>query len=61
MQRARELRIGKRHSSRTMSELAIETHELAKRYRPDVLAADSTDLCVMRSEIHGFLDSTAGK
>ncbi len=45
-----------------MSELAIATHELTKRYRGDVLAVDRVDLRVARGEIYAFLGlNGAGK
>jgi ABC-2 type transport system ATP-binding protein len=45
-----------------MSELAITTHGLTKRYRGDVLAVDGVDLRVARGEIYAFLGlNGAGK
>jgi ABC-2 type transport system ATP-binding protein len=45
-----------------MSELAIETSGLTKRYRGDVLAVDRVDLRVARGEIYAFLGlNGAGK
>ena len=45
-----------------MSEFAVATHELTKRYRGDVLAVDGVDLRVARGEIYGFLGPNgAGK
>ena len=45
-----------------MSDLAIMTSGLTKRYRGDVLAVDQVDLRVARGEIYGFLGlNGAGK
>jgi ABC-2 type transport system ATP-binding protein len=45
-----------------MSEFAVATHGLTKRYRGDVLAVDGVDLRVARGEIYGFLGPNgAGK
>jgi ABC-2 type transport system ATP-binding protein len=45
-----------------MSELAVATFELTKRYRGGVLAVDRVDLRVARGEIYGFLGPNgAGK
>jgi ABC-2 type transport system ATP-binding protein len=45
-----------------MSELAVATFGLAKRYRGDVLAVDRVDLRVARGEVYGFLGPNgAGK
>ena len=45
-----------------MSELAIATNSLTKRYRGDVLAVDRVDLRVARGEIYAFLGlNGAGK
>jgi ABC-2 type transport system ATP-binding protein len=45
-----------------MSELAVATFGLTKRYRGDVLAVDRVDLQVARGEIYGFLGPNgAGK
>ena len=45
-----------------MSELAVATFGLTKRYRGDVLAVDRVDLHVARGEIYGFLGPNgAGK
>jgi len=45
-----------------MTELAIETLGLTKRYSRDVLAVDAVDLRVARGEIYGFLGlNGAGK
>ena len=45
-----------------MSELAVATFGLTKRYRGDVLAVDGVDLRVARGEIYGFLGPNgAGK
>ena len=45
-----------------MSDLAIVTSGLTKRYRGDVLAVDQVDLRVARGEIYGFLGlNGAGK
>ncbi|HVA84768.1 MAG TPA: ABC transporter ATP-binding protein [Candidatus Saccharimonadales bacterium] len=45
-----------------MSELAIATFGLTKRYRGDVLAVDRVDLRVARGEIYGFIGPNgAGK
>ncbi len=45
-----------------MTELAVATFGLTKRYRGDVLAVDGVDLRVARSEIYGFLGPNgAGK
>jgi ABC-2 type transport system ATP-binding protein len=45
-----------------MSELAVATHALTKRFRGDVLAVDGVDLRVTRGEIYGFLGPNgAGK
>jgi ABC-type multidrug transport system, ATPase component len=38
-----------------MSELAIATSGLTKRYRGDVLAVDRVDLRVGRGEVYAFL------
>jgi len=49
-------------SFRAAPGLAIETHQLTKRYGSDVLAVDSIDLRVARGEIYGFLGlNGAGK
>jgi ABC-type multidrug transport system ATPase subunit len=45
-----------------MSELAVATFGVTKRYRGDVLAVDRVDLRVARGEIYGFLGPNgAGK
>jgi ABC-2 type transport system ATP-binding protein len=45
-----------------MSELAVATFGLTKRYRGDVLAVDGVDLRVARGEVYGFLGPNgAGK
>jgi ABC-2 type transport system ATP-binding protein len=45
-----------------VTELAVETRGLTKRYRGDVLAVDGVDLQVARGEIYGFLGlNGAGK
>jgi ABC-2 type transport system ATP-binding protein len=45
-----------------MSELAVATFGITKRYRGDVLAVDGVDLRVARGEVYGFLGPNgAGK
>ena len=45
-----------------MTDLAVATSGLAKRYRGDVLAVDGVDLRVARGEIHAVLGlNGAGK
>ena len=54
--------LGTRRELRPMTELAVATTGLTKRYRGDILAVDHIDLRVARSEIYAFLGlNGAGK
>ena len=44
-----------------MSDQAIATDALTKRYRGDILAVDGVNLRVARGEIYAFLGLGAGK